>query len=117
MGRRVPAVSGHREAPVQTRRPLCTGGSPNYNLLGLVTIKCLYDDWNNALIGNTFIHNGFYGNPTNGDFAEITATPGNPINCFSGNTNPSGQLTSSPGEPAGDTAQLRTDRISARSAT
>jgi hypothetical protein len=36
---------------------------------------CLYDDWGNALIGNTFTHNGFFGNPTNGDFGEITERP------------------------------------------
>jgi hypothetical protein len=45
---------------------------------------CNYDDWGNALIGNTFSGNGFFGNDTNGDFAESTSTPGEPINCYSG---------------------------------
>ena len=67
--------------------PPCTGG---LNVPGL----CLYDDWGNALIGNSFSNNGGYGNLTNGDFAELTALPG-PSNCFSGNTDRGG-LTSSP---------------------
>jgi hypothetical protein len=69
--------------------PPCTGG---VNLPGL----CLYDDWGNALIDNYFAHNGSYGNPTNGDFAELTALPG-PSNCFRGNTEEGGgKVTSSP---------------------
>jgi hypothetical protein len=57
---------------------------------------CNYDDWGNALIGNTFTHNGFFGNDTNGDFAESTSTAGEPINCYSGNTDTAGSVTSSP---------------------
>jgi hypothetical protein len=75
----------------------CVGGISNFSALGL-TANCFYDDWNNALIDNTFSHNGSYGNTTNGDFAEITFTPGHPINCFSGNTNTGGTLTSSPSD-------------------
>jgi hypothetical protein len=57
---------------------------------------CNYDDWGNALIDNTFTHDGFFGNPTNGDFAESTTTPGHPINCYQGNVDTSGTVTSSP---------------------
>jgi hypothetical protein len=57
---------------------------------------CNYDDWGNALIGNTFSGNGFFGNDTNGDFAESTSTPGQPINCYSGNVDTGGAVTSSP---------------------
>ena len=74
----------------------CHGGTTNYNLFGIQTINCLYDDWGNALIDNTFTHDGYYGNPTNGDFAELTLLGGNPINCYSGNTDTGGTLTSSP---------------------
>jgi hypothetical protein len=63
------------------------GGGPN---------PCTYDDWGNALLGNTFTNNGFFGNQTNGDFAESTSTPGEPINCYSGNVDTSGTVTSSP---------------------
>jgi parallel beta-helix repeat protein len=51
---------------------------------------CLYDDWGNSLLNNTFSDNGFFGNPTNSDFGEITSLPGNPINCFAGNDAPDG---------------------------
>jgi hypothetical protein len=74
----------------------CHGGTMNYNLLNLMTVRCLYDDWGNAVIGNTFTSNGSYGNPTNGDFAELTLLGGEPINCYSGNTDTGGPLTSSP---------------------
>jgi hypothetical protein len=57
---------------------------------------CNYDDWGNALIGNRFTNNGFFGNDTNGDFAESTTTPGHPINCYGANADTGGTLTSSP---------------------
>jgi hypothetical protein len=69
----------------------CQGGinsGPPANL-------CLFDDWGNAIVGNTFTDNGFFGNDTNGDFGEITTTPG-PTNCFHGNTDTAGAVTSSP---------------------
>ncbi len=59
----------------------------------------MYDDQGDALIGNTFTHNGSYGNPTNGDFAELTLVGGNPINCYSGNVDTGGMLTGSPCKP------------------
>ena len=70
----------------------CHGGTMNYNLLNLMTVRCLYDDWGNALIDNTFTDDGSYGNPTNGDFAELTLLGGEPINCYSGNTDTGGTL-------------------------
>jgi hypothetical protein len=77
------------ETPPPDFSPSCTGGVSGPGNV------CNYDDWGNALIGNTFTHNGFFGNPTNGDFAELTTTAG-PSNCFSGNTDSSGTPTSSP---------------------
>ena len=73
----------------------CHGGVVDYNLLGFQTISCLYDDWGNALIGNTFSHNGYFGNPSNGDAAELTLLGGEPINCYAGNVDSAG-LTTSP---------------------
>ena len=55
---------------------------------------CLFDDWGNAIINNSFKGNGGFKNDTNGDFAELTSTAA-PTNCFSGNSDPSG-VTSSP---------------------
>ena len=56
---------------------------------------CLYDDWSDAIVGNTFTHNGFFGNDTNGDFAELTSTAA-PTNCFNSNQDTAGAVTSSP---------------------
>jgi hypothetical protein len=70
--------------------PACAGGIPGPDNF------CTYDDWGNALLNNTYSQNGFFGNDTNGDFGEITTTPGHPINCFAGNTDTSGTVTSSP---------------------
>jgi hypothetical protein len=73
------------------------GGSPPSYL-------CIYDDWGNAVIGNTFAGNGFFGNASNGDIGEITTTA-HPTNCFRGNieqaggsvtTSPAGLQTSKP---------------------
>ena len=74
----------------------CHGGTMNYDLLGFQRIRCLYDDWGNALIGNKFTNDGYYGNPTNGDAAELTLLGGQPINCYAGNVDTDGTFTSSP---------------------
>src|SRR5205085_2638612 len=78
------------ETPPPDANPPCSGG---VSAPGNV---CNYDDWGNARIGNTFTNNGFFGNDTNGDFAESTSTPGEPINCYDGNVDTSGTVTSSP---------------------
>jgi hypothetical protein len=75
------------ETPPSNATP-CVGGTNGGGV-------CNYDDWGNALIGNTFTNNGGYGNDTNGDFAELTTTAG-PSNCYSGNVDTGGTLTSSP---------------------
>ncbi len=51
---------------------------------------CVYDPMNDALLHNTFSHNGSYGNPTNGDYGEVTFNSGQPSNCFRDNTAPNG---------------------------
>jgi hypothetical protein len=51
---------------------------------------CVLDPEGNALIGNTFSGNGFFGNPTNGDYGELTLYFGEPSNCFANNTAPDG---------------------------
>jgi hypothetical protein len=81
--------------PWPDQGPPCTGGTLNFPLLGAG--GCLYDDWGDALINNVFGHNGSYGNPTNGDFAELNLEPGHPTDCYAGNTEEGGaSLTSSP---------------------
>jgi hypothetical protein len=53
-------------------------------------LGCVYDPEGDALIGNTYAHNGFFGNPSNGDFGQITLFSGEPQNCYAGNTAPDG---------------------------
>jgi len=51
---------------------------------------CVFDPMNDALLNNHFSHNAFFGNPSNADFGQITINAGQPQNCYSGNTAPSG---------------------------
>jgi hypothetical protein len=51
---------------------------------------CVYDPFGDALLGNKFANNGFFGNPSNSDFGQIVIAAGKPRNCFSGNTFPDG---------------------------
>jgi hypothetical protein len=78
--------------PYPDSGPPCTGGTPNYPLLG--NGSCLYDEWGDALLNNKYTHNGFFGNPTNGDFEELNFESGHPTDCFSGNTDTAGALNS-----------------------
>ncbi|HWA65821.1 MAG TPA: hypothetical protein VG899_05565 [Mycobacteriales bacterium] len=70
----------------------CTGGTPNFVVTG--PGSCLYDEYGDALIGNTYTHNGFFGNPTNGDFDQLNLENNEPTDCYHGNTDTSGKLTS-----------------------
>ncbi len=53
-------------------------------------LGCVLDPEGNALIGNTFSGNGFFGNPTNSDYGLLTLNTGEPSNCFKNNTAPAG---------------------------
>jgi len=70
--------------------PPCTGGTKNAFGAG----SCLYDDWGDAIIGNTFSHNGSYGHPTNGDLAWLNFESGHSTPCFRANGDPGGLATS-----------------------
>jgi hypothetical protein len=51
---------------------------------------CVLDPEGDALIDNTFSHNGYFGNPTNSDFGQFTLFGHEPQDCFSGNDYPDG---------------------------
>jgi hypothetical protein len=68
----------------------CNGGTVNSVFLG--NGSCLFDEWGDALIDNTYSHNGGYGNPTNGDFEQLNFES-HPSDCFKGNVDTSGALT------------------------
>jgi hypothetical protein len=53
-------------------------------------LGCVYDPEGDALLHNTFRHDGYFGNPGNGDFGQITLSGHEPRNCFVGNTSPDG---------------------------
>jgi hypothetical protein len=55
---------------------------------------CVYDPSADALLDNTFVHNGFFANPTNGDYGQIVVHPGKPQNCYRNNTAPNGSTPS-----------------------
>jgi len=64
----------------------CTGaGGTASSALG-----CVFDAEADALIGNTFSNNGFFNNPSNGDYGQIVLSGGQRSNCFSGNAAPDG---------------------------
>ena len=58
---------------------------------------CLFDDFNNEVAFNTFSGNGFFGNPTNGDLADISGQS-DTANCWHDNTRADGSAPTS--EPA-----------------
>ncbi len=59
----------------------CTGGTKNELGPG----SCNFDEWGDALLGNLFGDNGSYGNPTNGDIAELNFESGHSTDCYRGN--------------------------------
>jgi hypothetical protein len=56
---------------------------------------CYYDDWGSEVVNNTLTNNGFFGNQGNVDLAEISNLE-NPGNCWHGNVDTSGTVTSEP---------------------
>jgi hypothetical protein len=76
--------------PYSDSGPPCTGGTLNSPILG--NGSCLYDEWGDSLVGNSFTDNGGYGNPTNGDFEQQNFEQ-HPNDCYSANTNTAGSLT------------------------
>ena len=66
----------------------CTGGTPGAFGPG----SCLFDEYGDALIKNSFSNNGSYGHPSNGDFQRINFESNEPTDCFSQNTDTSGAI-------------------------
>jgi hypothetical protein len=58
------------------------------------TYVCYFDVFGNEIAGNTFSHNGAYGNPTNGDMGEVS-NPEPDGNCWHGNVEAGGGTPSS----------------------
>ena len=78
----VPEVDTAKQPPIAH----CKGG------IGLKALSfCYFDDKGNEIENNTLSHNGFFGNPSNVDLAEIS-TLAYPGNCWHGNVAPSGTV-------------------------
>jgi hypothetical protein len=69
----------------------CDGGVDNW----LGTGWCYYGDWGTEVTNNTFVGNGGYGNPTNGDLADLSDLH-DPGNCWYGNLDANGVSTAPP---------------------
>jgi hypothetical protein len=69
----------------------CQGGIQSPGL-------CYFLAFGNRIEHNHLSDNGFFGNPSNGDLADVTLAPlpGEPGNCFVGNHDREGPLTSDP---------------------
>ncbi|MGH8996421.1 MAG: hypothetical protein ACRDYB_10400 [Acidimicrobiales bacterium] len=66
----------------------CTGTGGNE----IAGFGCVYDPAGDALVHNTFTDDGFFGNPANVDFGELTLVAHQPQNCFKDNTAPQGSV-------------------------
>jgi hypothetical protein len=73
--------------PFPDMGPPCRGGTKTGSF-------CLYDEWGDALLNNHYAHNGFFGNPTNGDFGAGNLEP-DPTDCFHDNRKVGGGAPSS----------------------
>jgi hypothetical protein len=67
------------------------GGTGGQEIKGF---GCVYDPEGDALLHNTFVHDGYFGNASNSDFGQIDITAGQPQNCFAGNVAPQGSWPS-----------------------
>jgi hypothetical protein len=63
------------------------GGSGGHEVPGF---GCVLDPEGDALLHNTFRHNGYFKNPSNSDYGQITLFGGEPQNCFRDNKAPDG---------------------------
>jgi len=66
-------------------RGVTCAGSGGHEVAGF---GCVYDPEGDALLHNTFTHNGYWENPADADFGQITLFGHEPLNCFAGNDAP-----------------------------
>jgi hypothetical protein len=55
--------------------------------------SCLYDEYGDMLLHNTYKNDGFFGNSTNGDFDQLNLQSSERTDCYRGNTDVSGKLS------------------------
>jgi hypothetical protein len=91
----VPYPAVEEEPPPDLKGDNCLGGT-KAEVKGKTI--CYYDDFGNEVINNTLKHNGFFGNPSNVDLAEIS-NPENPGNCWHGSKDAEQPLEEPTSEP------------------
>ncbi|MDA8358487.1 MAG: hypothetical protein M0Z95_19845 [Actinomycetota bacterium] len=91
---------------------VCTGSGGH-----LALTACVYDPEADALVDNTYTHDGFFGNPSNGDFGQITFFGTEPQNCFVGNVNTNGTPATSSDQPTLEQKQATCGPLSKASTT
>ena len=64
----------------------------NYGGFQMSGLGCVFEAENDKLAGNTYVHNGYYGNATNADFGQIVLHSGLPSNCYVDNVAPKGSV-------------------------
>jgi hypothetical protein len=84
----VPYPAVEESPPEDLKEDDCLGGVKVEESL------CYYDDFGNEVTDNKLENNGFFGNPSNVDLAELSNAE-NPGNCWHGSTDP-GQLNEEP---------------------
>jgi hypothetical protein len=88
----VPYPAVEEEPPEDLKEDNCLGGIKVENNI------CYYDDFGNEVTNNTLTNNGFFGNPSNVDLAELS-NPENPGNCWHGNKDAAQLLEEPTSEP------------------
>jgi hypothetical protein len=53
-------------------------------------LGCVFEPEGDALKSNTFVNDGYFGNPSNADFGQILLHSGPPSNCYADNNSPRG---------------------------
>jgi hypothetical protein len=91
----VPYPAVEEEPPEDLKEDNCLGGIKE-EIEGKTV--CYYDDFGNEVTNNTLSHNGFFGNPSNVDLAELS-NPENPGNCWHGNKDAEQLLEEPTSEP------------------
>ena len=66
-------------SPTPTAAPRrCDQTCADYGGVQISGLGCVFEPEGDALLDNTFVHNGFFGNPTNADFGQIVLNSGLP---------------------------------------
>jgi hypothetical protein len=76
----------------------CVGGLADFLVPGIMSPgACFYDSWGHEVTRNHFANNGFFGNVSNGDLADLSSLH-DPGNCWHRNRDKSRKVTSAPAD-------------------